>query len=398
MRLLPLPPADTVWRVAVAESMTRFRCNQKGCCCKVWDIDFLPVEVYGILDLYPDHQHEEILQELELVVDHESTIRRVRLKRVGEEKACQFLCDEGGCSIQGKLGARVLPGLCAAYPGFGFERKDGVVELYFDAICPEVLNQLDEEDAPLQFVETEAGPDDHLALRARRRWPRPPTRIGERSVSPSELDEIRARILAEVVTSSESALDLLGRISEAITTLARDDEATIPSFRIPRESPGVAFERFFDDCLRTHDGRLLTASLNRYARFVFDLPAAALTEPPLTDELGDVSGWREQIDPRQPDLQPLLRRYLSQRYFAPYAVSRKTGELSFTYGSLAHILATAFRYAGAFTKRLERPLDRVIMKTAIGASEYFYRMMNIPLDALPWYGVEVGPREEADDG
>ncbi len=60
-------------------------------------------------------------------------------------------------------------------------------------------------------------------------------------------------------------------------------------------------------------------------------------------------------------------------------------ELTCTYGSVTHVFATAFRYARGFAARLERPLDKDIMKTAIGAAEYFQRQLKIPPEAMPWF-------------
>lgn len=78
---------------------------------------------------------------------------------MGPEAPCRFLERGGGCNIHATIGPEVLPNLCRVYPGFAYNVGDEDPchsELHFDPVCPEVLERIDESDAPYTIVEVEA--------------------------------------------------------------------------------------------------------------------------------------------------------------------------------------------------------------------------------------------------
>src|SRR5207237_7583346 len=64
--------------------------------------------------------------------------------------------ERGRCGVHEKYGGSALPDLCVECPAFGYRQPDGPVELFFDPVCPEVLERLDEGDEPLRLLHQKA--------------------------------------------------------------------------------------------------------------------------------------------------------------------------------------------------------------------------------------------------
>ena len=100
------------------------------------------------------------------------------------------------------------------------------------------------------------------------------------------------------------------------------------------------------------------------------------------------------FDPGDPALAPLIRRYLCHRFFSAFDRSPSANRLSFTYGTINHCLAVAFRYAVGLGAWLDRPVDRALLKVGMGASEYVFRVFRMPQWSMPWFGLESVPEGE----
>jgi hypothetical protein len=61
------------------------------------------------------------------------------------------------------------------------------------------------------------------------------------------------------------------------------------------------------------------------------------------------------------------------------------GELREAADSIVQLYGTSLRIAAAMGAVLRKPVDREIYKAAIGASEFFYRSLNLPRESLPWF-------------
>ncbi len=66
------------------------------------------------------------------------------------------------------------------------------------------------------------------------------------------------------------------------------------------------------------------------------------------------------------------------------------GELREAADSIVHLYGTSLRIAAAMGAVLRKPVDREIYKAAIGASEFFYRSLNLPRESLPWFAAKSG--------
>ena len=136
--------------------MRRFRCNQKGCCCSGWDIPFRLEDFLRLHEHLPPAERAELTQGLKLVVDAtekgengETVLHSLKLDGVGADKHCRFLEEQGTCRVHAQSGLQALPDLCVDFPAATFHRQDGAVEMWFDPVCPEVLERIDEADTPL---------------------------------------------------------------------------------------------------------------------------------------------------------------------------------------------------------------------------------------------------------
>ena len=61
------------------------------------------------------------------------------------------------------------------------------------------------------------------------------------------------------------------------------------------------------------------------------------------------------------------------------------GELREAADNIVQLYGTSLRIASALGAVLQRPVDRDLYKVAIGVSEFFYRSIHLPREALPWF-------------
>lgn len=381
--------------VVVPDSMTRFRCNQRGCCCKGWRITFEPEEVIALSRVFPPERRGSIVRGARLFVDDDGLVDGMQLRTVGPERACQFLAPDGRCGVHAEGHADALPGLCHRFPAFPFRDDLGRVELHFDATCPEVLEQLAERDAPLEVIEVvDPAPDDHLALRSSEAASMPPTAIGDRALSSAEMRRIRSCAVAYVNApeqADQSALTLLARVSHAFARLGNGEALEAFGVRAESEAGHRSFDAFFDASVQAHDAGVLGRTFMHYRRFIFTLDLDDAAFDALVPLLTASASWRDELRPTsQADLQPFLRRWLAHRLFAAYDLSRATGQLAFTYSQITHVLAASFRYQLGLQRLLGRPVDLTMAKLAIGGAEYLHRNLRMPASAMPWFGIEGG--------
>ena len=200
------------------EPMTRFRCNEMGCCCFGWSLPFDPDDVVDLMQVLPEEERSTLLRGARIRADGETGIARtIQLRQLGREGRCRYLRDDSRCRIHAEHGASVIPHLCRAFPSAAY-RVDGGVDLDWDVICPEVLARIDESDGPLEIVAIDPAPGTDLAARAERPVDLPEMAIAGRSVSASELGELR-QVLIDALNSRASrglpAIDVLAHIAWA---------------------------------------------------------------------------------------------------------------------------------------------------------------------------------------
>src|SRR5207253_734399 len=193
-REAPPPQASSV---RLSEPMLRFRCNQKGCCCSGWDIPFRLEDFLRLHDHLANGERAALTRGIQLVLEKgeregEQILHSLKLDGVGEDRACRFLSPEGACSVHARHGLEALPDLCVDFPAFGY-RQGGRVELWFDPVCPEVIERLDESAAPLRIHEQAAAfGDPGFDLRVSQTSDKLGGRVGDRAVEAAPLDRIRA--------------------------------------------------------------------------------------------------------------------------------------------------------------------------------------------------------------
>ncbi len=381
-------------RLLVPEPMTRFKCNERGCCCKEWRIDFQPEELLVLQAALPPSERRDLMRRARVWVSGDGeTVAGIQLETVGPECSCRFLEAGGQCRLHVQHGPEILPHLCVRYPGFSYQRDDGEVELHFDSVCPEVLARLAESDAPLGLVRVEPAPDHHLSARAREPLAAPKVSVGEQPLTHSEFETCRDRILEALADGSRDALDLLCAISHALARLGRGEPPE--AFHVAAGDPTDAFEGFFEECVGAHGGAVIAYYVMLYRRFVFDVPLDAGDPELLPAALEHDPAWPEVVQPRAPEFQGLLRRYLAHRYFTAYGFYRTSDELAFNYGAATHTLAAAFRIAMGVSRWLSRPVDRPLLLMSIGAAEYFTRALRVERSSMPWFGLPAGSEPDA---
>ncbi|MEO1270869.1 MAG: hypothetical protein AAFX99_22505 [Myxococcota bacterium] len=377
--------------VLIPEMMLRFTCNQQGCCCKRWKINFDDDDLFRLLDVLDPEERSERLAGMSVRVDEETqTALNFRLATVGEDRSCQFLAGTS-CGLQNKHGVEALPKICRAFPAHAQPGGQGL-ELHYDAVCPEVLEQLAEDDRPFQLVEADASPGTDLGWRALFQFPLPEIHIGSRGFPPEELWVIRKRILAEVTREGErggAALDMLARVSYAIARLI-NEEQQIDDFEVREGEPVAPFEEFFEVCMRSHQPLLLGRAIYEYRRFIFALDLEGLEWDELYNHLEWRDDWRMKLDWREPEFQPLMLRFLGHRFFSSFDRLPEDRQLGFNYGTVTHGLATAMRYAVALADWTGRErVDMDTFKVALGASEFMYRAWRLFPAAMPWFGLKA---------
>jgi len=366
------------------EPFLGFECNRKGCCCKQWFIAFEPDDLPRVLAAFDDDERDEAVKGWRFFVDEDdNSLTRFHFGLVGPDDTCQFLADDGRCGLQVAKGAQVLPHLCRAFPAYAHEGLDGV-EVHFDPICPEVMRCITDQDGPVRLVEVEVEEGSELAVRGSRPLRVPAVSLGDQELTAEQLRRVRERIYDALGDATRPVLDRLAQIHYALARVAAGQPAD--SFAVRADDPVAAFDGWFDGCVAIHQGNALARLLHQYRRFVFDVKLdddapwgtldAALAYDPR---------WRDQLDLRQPAWQRVLRRYLAYRFYSAFQRSPQAWQLSFTYGTVAHSLATAVRYAVGLARWLGRPVDRTLFKVALGASEYLYRTLRLPTSSMPWF-------------
>ena len=71
--------------------MTRFKCNEKGCCCQGWQITFDADDVYDLVVSLPESEREDLLDGAQVSVEPDTNVcTHIRLKTVGHEAKCRF--------------------------------------------------------------------------------------------------------------------------------------------------------------------------------------------------------------------------------------------------------------------------------------------------------------------
>ena len=373
--------------IRVAEPMTRFECNQKGCCCQGWKISFDADDTYDLIAALPKEQQEGMLRGSRAYVDGETQLcTHIQLKPVGPKGACRFLEGGGRCSIHATIGPQVLPNLCRVYPAFSYRTVGSTScfsELHFDPVCPEVLERIDESDGPYEIVEIKASSHRGIAERSVRSTVVPPVRIGDVELSFEELAPFRETIIAAFNDRSTSAMDTLAWVSYAMSRLGDGSHPT--ELRVEPVADISAFHRYFDVCVSSHQGQVLSSFLRRYRRFIF---AAELPEgswDAAEEHLDYRPDWRDFLNPQGPPFDGLIARYLAHRFFDVFDPSRGDAHLNFRYRSVAHGLAAALRIAVGIGAWLDRPVDRPTLKVAIGVSEYFFRSVSDMRVGMPWF-------------
>ena len=380
--------------VILSEPMRRFACNQKGCCCRGWDIPFRLEDFLRLDEHLDEDERTGLRQGVKLVIEAdkkgengEAILHSLKLNTVGDDAACRFLSGGGGCGVHARHGVSALPDLCVDFPAFGFRRADETVELWFDPVCPEVLEQLDESDAPMT-LHTQRGSfgDDGMDLRVAHTADPIKGRLGPATIALDELDALRAKCLA-ACAEERPIWRTLAALSFAFRRLRPSAaQASLADFAATEPVDPMPFLQFLLQSIGAHGSDLLASNLIRYRRFIyatdisFALENRAELERHLVEWQAAAAAW---LAPHEDALRPLAARYLGHRFGTPMVKGR--AELRAAADEIVHVYATALRYAAALGATLQRPVDRPLFKVALGAAEFFYRSIHLPREALPWF-------------
>jgi Fe-S-cluster containining protein len=379
------PPAF----VQLSEPMRRFQCNQKGCCCAGWDIPFELEDFLRLHDHLAPEERGDLTKGIKLVLDQpnketgEQILHSLKLDGVGDDRACRFLAGDGGCGVHKKYGLSALPDLCVDFPAFGYRQDDGRVELWFDPVCPEVLEQLDESDEPLR-LQRQVGffGDPGLDLRVAHSADPIGGRLGKIMVEPAALDRIRAASVEAFAHPSRPVWHTLAALAHAFRRLSIGNEG---AFEVVDPEDPQPFLRFLKDCVGAHGAEVLAATVVRYRRFIWVIDPQPIAES--AELAGHIRNWQPAFEkwlaPQDDALRPLAARWLAHRFGTPMIKGR--GELREAADNIVQLYGTSLRLAAALGAVLQRPVDRNLYKVAIGAAEFFYRSMHIPREALPWF-------------
>ena len=393
------PPRETPLQesapdaVLMSEPMRRFRCNQKGCCCSGWDIPFRLEDFLRLHEHLPEAERAELTRGIKLVIDSkekgengETILHSLKLDGVGKEEACRFLEPAGTCRVHAKSGLEALPDLCIDFPAAAFHRSDGAAELWFDPVCPEVLERIDESDAPLELHRQQGRfGEPMMDLRVSHASERILGRIGKQTIESASLDRLRALSLHELARSDRPAWHTLAVLVDGFSRLAPDASGGC-ELRLEHALDVGPFLRFFWACIGAHGPDLLAASLVKYRRFIYALdPQPLLEQRALLEQ--NLTAWEPAFEqwlaPQDELLAPLAARYLSHRFATPMVKGR--AELRAAADEIVHLYATAQRYAAAMGATLKKPVDRKLFLVALGAAEFFFRSLRLPRESLPWF-------------
>jgi len=379
--------------VILSEPMRRFRCNQKGCCCSGWDIPFRLDDFLRLAEHLPGHEREKLRNGIQLVledpekgdsVEGKAILHSLKLDGVGEDRSCRFLEPAGTCRVHATVGMQALPDLCVDFPAFPYKRDDGQLELWFDPVCPEVLERIDESDAPLALHRQPGWfGDANLDPRLSHAADPIAARLGKVRLAPEQMDLIRAAALAALADPDRPVWRTLAALAHAFRRLHVGGEL---AFEVVEPEDPRPFLLFLHGCIAAHGAQVLGATFLRYRRFVWAMDPAELVErlPCIVDHL---DAWEpamgKWLAPAEDGLRPLMLRWLSHRFGTPMVKGR--GELREAADSILHVYGCALRFAAAFGAALERPVDRTLFKVALGSAEFFYRSLHLPREALPWF-------------
>jgi hypothetical protein len=358
--------------VTLLETMRRYACNQQGCCCSGWRISFKPSDLVRLrTHLSP--------AEAERLGDDEGPID------AAEAGACRFVMADGKrCEVHANHGVEALPDICVDFPVAPYPGARGV-EFSFDPLCPAVLDRIVDDPAPAALVEVEEHSDEAMQRRAANVWSAPELRVGAVPISPEAFRAVRERILAHLAATTETAADLLHAIDHAYAALS-DAGGSPDAFVVAARAASPKYRRFLARCEAAHGARTLERVWAHYRRFVFDIPREGPGFDELDAHLGRFAESRARwYAPSEAALQPLLVRYIAHRHASPFLTIQ--GRLHFAPGAVPHLLGTAVRCAAALGAVFRRPVDRSILKTALGWSEFVYRSLELEPAALPWFGI-----------
>ena len=373
---------ETPGPLVVLEAMTRFQCNEQGCCCRGWRVDFSGPDMMKLQQLLDDAEFRDVCEGMEVLVDSQRRVHRVNLRQDPPDERCRFLDPQRHCNLQTRFGVEALPSLCQAFPTVPVAMPDGSYELPFDAICPEVRAQLDEDDGPLARIRLSPAEHPELAARLDLNHTIGALRIGSREVALDAVKKLRERLMAYLDDCREPMLHTLAGLCDAFGQLGRG--LPVEHIEIPDRPPLEAFDAFFEESVSAHGSGILARTLHRFRRFIFEVELPEVIDPQALDY---EPSWRQTCPPDLPELQPLLRRYMTARLFAIYTLDRDSNRVSFGYGRISHIMATTFRYAAGFAK-CGIPFGRESLKAALGAADSFYRSWPVPDEAMLWFGLE----------
>ena len=380
--------------VMLSEPMRRFKCNLKGCCCSGWDIPFRLEDFLRLKDHLQGPEKDDLTHGIKLILEGEpdeatgqQILDSLKLDGVGKDRACRFLAEDKGCTVHARYGPSVLPDLCVDFPASAYKQGDGRVELWFDPVCPEVLERLDESDEPLRlFTQPGFFGDEGLDLRVAHAEDKIDGRVGEHELGLDALDRIRLASV-EAFSSSRPVWRTLAALAHAFRGLGMGDEA---SFEVVEPEDPQPYLAFLFDCVDAHGANLLAATAVRYERFIWSIePRPLLASATVLAER--LQSWQPAFErwlaPQEDLLQPLAARFLAHRFGTPMVKGR--GDLREAADCIAHVYGTSLRFAAAYGAVLQRPVDRAIYKAALGTAEFFFRSLNLPRESLPWFSADA---------
>lgn len=380
--------------VVLSEPMRRFRCNQKGCCCRGWSIPFQLEDFLKLHERLGEPEKSSLGHGLKLILEppkdgkpidsQDVVLHSLKLDGIGEDSRCRFLEEEGACRVHGKYGLDALPDLCVDFPAFPFRTADGSVELWWDPVCPEVLRQLDESDEPIRLHRQQEPFDDagfNLRVEHAREPARP--RLCEVTLDPADQAFVRDAVLDAFADDDRPPWLTLAAVLHGFRNL---EPARVREFTaVPPEDP-LPFLRFLRDCIATHGARLLATRLAAYRRFVYAVDIA----PVLADGerlIEHLHAWEPAFEtwlaPQEALLRPLTIRYLGHRFGVAFASDGE--DLRAAADGVVLRYATALRMAAAMAAVLRRPVDRPLFQVALGAGESVHRSLRLPREALPCF-------------
>ena len=246
-----------------------------------------------------------------------------------------------------------------------------------------MLEQLDESEEPLRLHRQEGFfGDAGLDLRVAHSADPIGGRIGEIAVDRSALDRIRAASVEAFADPSRPVWRTLAALLHAYRRLRSGNEAV---FEVIEPEDAQPFLRFFGDSIGAHGAEVLPATVIRYRRFIWSIDPSPIAQS--EDLVEHLHRWQPALArwlaPQEDALRPLTSRWLAHRFGTPMVAVG--GELRAAADRIVHLYATSLRLAAAMGAVLPRPVDRDLYKAAIGASEFFYRSLDLPRDTLPWF-------------